>query len=215
MPNTIPDHRRNYRKNLSLTALCALLLAVAGCALKPKFLAPGYVPPQKVAVLPMSNQSNDMKGPDYVRKEFVRMIEKKGYTVVPAAETDELLRTKLGITEGGQLNSTTPQKVGAALNADAVVYGDLLEFKFMNIGFYQNKLVEANFRMLDSKTGQPLWEDQRKASRKQIQTSLKGAGQALGAGLAEKAIGNIFSVPLYEQVQAVVRMISSTLPKGH
>ncbi len=195
-------------------SVIALTLVLAGCALKPKFLMQGYTPPRKVAVLPMANQSNDMKGPEYVRQEFIRMIEKRGYTVMPATETDEMLRTKLGVTEGGQMNSTTPQKAGEALGVDAVVYGDLINFKFLNIGFYQNKLVEANFRMMETKSGQALWEDQRKASRKQVQTSLKGAGQAMAGGLVEKAVGNMLGVPLYEQVQAVVRMATSTLPKA-
>lgn len=202
------------RKKFQFASFAIVLSLLTGCALKPKMIAPGYVPPQKIAVLPMSNQSNDLKGPEYLRQEFVRHMEKRGYNIIPAAEVDEILRTKLGITDGGQLNSTTPQKVGGELNVDAVVYGDVLEFKFLNVGFYQNKLVEANFKMVDSKSGQPLWEDQRKASRKELQTSLKGAGQALARGVAEKAVGNIFGIPLYEQVQSVVKMVVSTIPRA-
>lgn len=200
------------KKISKLTIFCLTFAFLAGCALKPKLLVPGYVPPQKVAVLPMANRSNDLKGHEYVRQEFAQGIERKGYVVLPLQETDEILRTKLGINEGGQLNSVTPQKVGEALGVDAVIYGDLLDFKFVNIGFYQNKFVEADFRMVDTKSGQALWEDQRKATRKEFQTSLKGAGQALGRGLVEKAVSNMLGSPLYAQVQAVVRMIVSTLP---
>ena len=196
------------------TGLCAVLLgAVNGCALKPKMIASNYVPPKKIAVLPMSNQSNDLKGPEYIRKELVRHLQKRGYTVFPVQETDEILRTKLGINDGGQLNSTTPEKVGEALGADGLIYGDLINFKFVNVGFYQNRLVEAHFKMID-KSGTPLWEDQRKSSRKEIQTSLKGAGNALARGLAEKAVENMAGVPLWEDVQAVVRMTVSTLPRA-
>ena len=191
----------------------AVLALLAGCALKPKMLAPNYVPPKKIAVLPMNNQSNDLKGPDYVRKELVQHLEKRGYVVEPTQETDEILTTKLGINDGGQLASTTPQKVGEILGVDAVIYGDLLNFKFVNIGFYQNKLVEANFKMVD-REGNALWEDQRKATRKEIQTNLKSAGDALARGVAEKALGNMMGIPLYEQVQAVVRMTVSTLPSA-
>ena len=189
------------------------LALLAGCALKPAMIAENYVPPKRIAVLPMNNQSNDLKGPDYVRNELVQRLQNRGYEVSSIQETDEILRTKLGISDGGQLGSLTPQKVGETLGVDAVIYGDLVNFKFVNVGFYQNKLVEAHFRMVD-RSGTALWEDQRKASRKEIQTNLKAATDALARGVAEKALGNMAGVPLYEEVQAVVRMTVSTLPSA-
>ncbi len=200
-------------KNFGRRSWFFLALLFAGCSLKPKMIVPNYVAPQKVALLPMANRSNDLKGPEYVRSELARLIEARGYNIIPPAESYEVLRTKLGITDGGQLGSATPQKVAEALGVDAVIYGDLLEFKFMNVGFYQNRLVEAGFKMV-GKDGRALWEDQRKSSRKEIQTTLKSAGDALARGVAEKAVENMFQVPLFEQVQAVARMAASTLPKA-
>lgn len=185
-----------------------------GCAIKPRVLVPNYVPPQKVAVLPMTNQSNDLRGPEYVRQEFVHSLETLGYNIQPISETDETLRTKYGITEGGQLGSLTPDQIGKVLGVEAIIYCDLIDFKFINIGVYQNKFVEANFRMVDPKTGTVLWEDQRKASRKQIQTDMKEATKTFARGLAERALGNMLNLPLEEQVRAVVRRALSTLPRA-
>lgn len=204
------------QKNLARAALFGALLALlAGCALKPKYLAPGYAPPQKIAVLPMANQSNDLKGAEVVRQEFFLKIRDRGYELISMQETDDLLRTKFGITDGGQLNSTTTQKLGEALNVDGVIYGDLLKFQFLNVGFYQQKVVEANFKLVDVKSGQPLWEDQRKAiGGIKVETVPKEAAKAFGRGLAEKAVENILQIPLYEQVQQVVRRAVATLPSA-
>ena len=193
--------------------LSALLLA-GGCAVKPKMLAPNFAPPARIAVLPMANESNDLQGPEFVRQVFVRSMENRGYVIAPISETDELLKAKLAITDGGQMGSTTPQKVCAVLGVDAAVYGILLDFKFVNIGFYQNKFVEANFKMI-AKDGQQLWEDQRKAARKEVQLNLKDAGDALARGLTEKMAGNLFNSPLSEQVHQLVRMAVSTLPRAN
>ena len=196
--------------------LCSILFFIpfisACAAVKPMFLAPGFAPPEKIAVLPMSNQSNDLRGPELVRKEFVRHLQDKGYLVVPCEAVDETLRTEFGITDGGQLNSTTPQNLEKKLKVDALIYSDLVDFKFVNVGFYQNKYVEADFKMVDAKTGQLLWEDQRQATRKQIQTDPKKAADAFARGLAEKALKNALNVPLQEEVEMVVRRALSTLP---
>ncbi len=162
----------------------------------------------------MTNQSNDLRGPEYVRQEFARALEGKGYQLQSLQETDEILRAKLGITDAGQLNVSTPKEVGALLGVDGLIYGELIDFKFVNIGFYQNKFVEANFKMIEVRSGQPLWGDQRKASRKEVRPDRKEAGKAFARGLVEKAAGNMSGTPLYEEVQGAVRMILSTLPRG-
>ena len=204
----------NYGKCLFQITLLSTLILAGGCAVKPKIIAPDYSPPPSIAVLPMSNESNDLRGPEYVRKVFVRGMESRGYSVQPIQETDELLKSKLGITEGGQLGSTIPPKVCETLGVEAAIYGNLIDFKYVNVGFYQNKSVEANFKMV-AKNGQTLWEDQRNASKKEIQVDLKEAGKALARGLTEKMAGNLFDSPLYEQVHQLVRMALSTLPRAN
>lgn len=202
------------KRHYSGTIACLILAAfLTGCALKPKMIVADYAPPKKLAVLPMSNQSNDLRGPEYIRKEFVRYLQKRGYIVSPLEETDVVLREKFGVTDGGQLNAVTPVQVSEALGVDAVVYGDLIDFKFVNVGVYQNKLVEANFKMVD-RSGRPLWEDQRKATKKELNLSLRKAGKSLAKGVTEKAVGNILNIPLYEQVKIVVKQITSTVPKA-
>ncbi len=195
----------------SFIAILAAMLA--GCAVKPKMISSNYVPPQKIAVLPMANLSNDLQGPEYIRQEFIRHLTRHGYRIIDAAQTDEILRTKLGITDGGQLGSSTPQKICEALGVDAAVYGQVIDFKFQNIGFYQNKYVEVSFKMVDRR-GEALWEDQRKASHKELALSPEAAKRALVGGLVNRAVGKMLKVPLYEEVQTVVRVAVASLPKN-
>ena len=99
------------RPAMKIRNLFIAVILLAGCAVKPKMISPNYAAPARIAVLPMSNQSNDLKGPEYVREVFIRNLESRGYVVASVKETDELLRTKLGITDGGQLRSTTAEKI--------------------------------------------------------------------------------------------------------
>ena len=91
----------NPRKSaLKQIALLSALLLAGGCVLKPKMLAPNFAPPARIAVLPMANESNDLRGPEFVREVFVRNMENRGYAIAPVSETDDILKTKLAINKG-------------------------------------------------------------------------------------------------------------------
>jgi len=176
-------------------------------------LSTHYATPQILAVLPLSNQSTDIDAPGYIRQEFIKHLSHRGYQIQDTARTDEILKSKFGVNEGGQLNSTTPQKLCKGLGVDAVVYGEIEDFKYLNVGFYTNKSVAATFKMING-NGEQLWEDQRKASRKQVALSMDDAKRKLAAGLVDKIVGKMLKVPLYEEVQRVVRVAVSTLPRA-
>ncbi|MFH1380514.1 MAG: GNA1162 family protein [bacterium] len=198
-------------------SLCFVMLGciigLSGCALKPKYLAQDYAPPQRLALLPMNNQTNDLDGPEMVRKMMFESLPRRGYYSMPLEEIDELLREN-GITDGGQLKSMTHEKLGEILHVDGLIYGELLEFGDLNIGFYQRKTVEANFKMVDAATGTALWEDERKVSTKEFALNAEDAKKAFAMGLAKKAVGNILNVYLKAEAAECIRRIVSTMPPG-
>lgn len=199
-------------KKYGLCLVMAGMLAVlSGCALKPKYLAGDYAPPQTLALLPMSNQTNDMDGPEVVRQFMFNLLPRRGYHSIPLETIDAVLREN-GITDGGQLRSITHEKLGKILGVEAVMYGELIEFGDLNIGFYQKKTVQANFKMVDTATGQPLWEDERKVSKKEFALSVDAAKKAFAKGLAKKAIGKMLNFHLKAEARECVRKIVSTLP---
>ncbi|MBI3803286.1 MAG: DUF799 family lipoprotein [Nitrospirae bacterium] len=110
-----------------------------------------------VAVLPMYNATNDVDGPKVVRELADKRIQKWHYSSKPLTEVDQILRDQMGISIGSQLDLTTPQKLGAALGVDGVLYGYLLNFDDVTTGVYNEKRVRAGFRLVDTKTGKTVW----------------------------------------------------------
>lgn len=191
--------------------LAGLFLVLNGCALKPKYLVDNYAPPQSIALLPMSNLTNDMDGPEVVRQLMFEMLPSRGYSSVTLTQIDDLLR-EIGITDGGQLRSKEPQELGEKLHVDALLYGELIEFGDINIGFYQNKVVEAKFILIDAATGEKLWEDERKVSKKEFALSMDAAKKKFARGLAKKAVGKMLNIHLKAEATECVRKVVSTLP---
>ena len=62
-------------------------------------------PLKRIAVLPMKNDTNDVDGPNVVRKRMIEALENRSYMVKDVKETDQLLRDQMGINLGGQFDT--------------------------------------------------------------------------------------------------------------
>ncbi len=115
-------------------------------------------PLKRVAVLPLRNDTNDVDGPDVMRKKMVKALENHSYVVKDLKETDQILRDRMGITLGGQLDLTTAQKLGQELEVEGVLYGTLLDFDESTLGAVNVKKVRGKFKLVNTMTGQAVWE---------------------------------------------------------
>lgn len=142
-----------------ITVVLALL--VAGCAARPPVpLGPTdpLNPIRRVAVLPLKNDTNDVDGPGLLQEKMANALIRRAYSVRDVRETDQLLRDKLGINLGGQLDLTTARKLGEVLEVDGVLYGTLIDFDETTTGFYNVRKVRATFRLVDTSNGLIVWE---------------------------------------------------------
>ena len=209
---TLPFRKRAGAVVSSLVLVFALLCA-PGCGggkeVRPE--PPPAVPPAgpKVAVAPMENMSNDLSASDIIRNAFAAGVARKGYAVVPVAESDRILRETLGISYGGQLPSTTPEEVCRALEVEAVFYGDVLEFSKTTTGFINSSTVAAAFRMF-GKDGSLLWE----GNDRQVRQNVARGGGNLGAEMIAGALGNLLLNPMTPQGSRVGENIARKLPAG-
>jgi hypothetical protein len=114
-------------------------------------LADDYLvnPPLKIVILPFADHGNG----DYMvnklpltarnekernrwswthanrlRRSVAGSLATREFTVVPLLAVDAVLADR-GITNMGELNAVTPQELGRWLDADTVVYGDLLSYE--------------------------------------------------------------------------------------
>lgn len=189
-------------------------LLLAGCA------APAAAPkarhaapfPQRLALLPMDNQSTDLRGPDLVRELLKDSLDLANFELAENAEVDEKLKS-IGISDGGQLNAVTPQRLGELLGADALVYGDLTEFSNANVGVYANRTVEVSLKLVDAKTGEKLWETSKRKANSKLGLSKDAALGNLKSGYAEKALEGIMNNPLRPEAEEAVRLLVKDLLK--
>ncbi|MBE0606909.1 MAG: DUF799 family lipoprotein [Deltaproteobacteria bacterium] len=198
---------------VSALILVSVLLSASGCGRRKEVRpepAPVIAPAgPKVAVAPMGNMSNDLSASDIIRDAFAAGVARKGFAVVPLAESDRILRETLGISYGGQLPSTTPEEVCGALGVEAVFYGDVQEFSKTTTGLFNSSTVAASFRMF-GKDGSLLWE----GNDRQVRQSVAHGGGNLGAEMIAGALSNLLLNPMTPQGRHVGENIARKLPPG-
>jgi len=147
---------------LAYSVLLALALLVSGCVATQHHRAPLHYdasnPLKRVAVLPLRNDTADVDGPNVVRKKMFQAFINKAYTVQDMKVTDQILRDRMGITLGGQLEMTTAKELGETLEVDGVLYGILVDFTELTTGAYNVKKVRADFKLVHAITGETVWQ---------------------------------------------------------
>lgn len=188
------------------------LLLFSGCALNPSYLAPNFHTPERIAVLPFANETNDVEGPEIVRKALLDILPSRGYGVVPPEEVDTVLREKFGVTDGGQLVSVAPQRIARALGADGLIFGNLLAFQDLPLGYARKRTVKANLRLLDGGTGELLWEEQKSWTTPELFLNTKDVRNAAAAQVADRQFRRMTGTFLKEETHFVLGLALQTLP---
>ncbi len=147
------------KKYVHYLATIILLAAVTGCVPPSSHLPRDFSNPLKrVAILTMKNDTNDVDGPDAMRKKMAQALERRSYVVKDLKETDQILRDRMGITLGGQLSLTTAQELGRELGVEGVLYGTLMDFNETTLGAINVRKVRGKFKLVNTMTGQAVWE---------------------------------------------------------
>ena len=140
------------------SGVAVFILFLVACAIPhPPLPHDASNPLKRVAVLPLKNDTTDVDGVELVRKKMVQALERRSYVVKDLKETDQILRDRMGITLGGQLDLTTPQKLGETLGVEGVLYGTLMDFDELTTGAINVKKVRAKFKLVNTANAQPYW----------------------------------------------------------
>ena len=225
--------------------LVVLTSAIGGCAIPHMPLPTDPSNPLKrVALLPMKNDTSDVDGPNTVRAKMVEALTKRSYVVMDTKESDQILRDRMGINLGGQLELTTPQKLGETLGVEGVLYGELIDFDETITGLYNAKKVRGKFKLVSTMTGQPLWErglgvkteqgtsglasslvklgaraaDAREKEAPwvtiQSQTTNQSTGSSFGMGLGLSLLSKAIGSHLDTESKELARLVTDNLPWG-
>jgi hypothetical protein len=191
-----------------------LLSVLAGCGpTHPLYLKKGASVPLRIAVLPVDNMTTDLDGPPAVRALTQKLVGLCGFGAPSQEEVDGTLKDQFGITDGGQLPSVSAQKLGEGLKVDGLLYGNLEEFSYINIGFFQKRTVQARFWLVDAATGEKVWEDEQKVSDSLIVTDLKDAEKALAVGLGVEWAEKMLKITLLPETTLMLNRVFETFPK--
>ncbi|MBI5050599.1 MAG: DUF799 family lipoprotein [Nitrospirae bacterium] len=215
------QRQRAFRVLLLLSFASSALFFTSGCITTPP--PNPNNPLANTAVLPMVNNTNDLDGPMFVRTAFNQIVLKRHYETMPLAQIDGILKDKMGITLGGQLDFTNPgagaplpQEIGKLLGVDYLFYGTLIEFKQIIIGVYNKTQVKVKFKLINARTGEVMWEQEAEEGRSEINTSVSDATESAIKKFTGTALTKAFKAnPLKPETNAVVLKLMKTLPSGY
>lgn len=160
----------------------AVALFLAACAIpRPPLPHDASNPLKRVAVLPLKNDTNDVDGPEMLRKKMIHALEQRSYVVLDIKETDQLLRDRMGITLGGQLEMTTAKQIGETLGVEGLLYGTLMDFDELTTGAINVKKVRGKFRLVYATTGQVMWQRALGVRSEMAMAGNAGAAAAIAA----------------------------------
>ena len=165
----------------------------------------------KAAVLLFDNQSVDVGAPASLRKMVVSRLRQMGYDVMELERVDAGLK-KLGITDGGQLGSASPEALGRALGVPGLFYGTIEDFTFTNVGFWVKRRVRLRLRFIAASGEQVLWENVGEGSTNKMTLKKNEAGRRFIRGMAEKALENMFDSALAKESKEAVERVLYKLP---
>ena len=201
-------------RNRNFIPFMFLFAALAGCAATaPSAPRHGAAFPSTIALLPFENESLDLRAPEILRDLLDTYLSAANFNLTDVKEAEEKIHG-IGIQEGGQLNAVTPQKLGALLGADALLYGDIETFNNANIGVYAQRTVKVSLRLVDAKTGKTLWETEKSKANSELGLSKAAAKNIALKGYATKAAENLADNPLYPESEDVVRLLVRELGKA-
>lgn len=197
-------------KRAHLFFTLGILALLAACAAGAQHsLVPDYKSrlPRSIAVLPVLNETVNLKAPEAFRPLIQQKASIKGYETTSISVIDKRLFEK-GIHEAGQVNSLTPQELGKLLGVDALLYTTVTEFSTTYLVAYASITVGARFELKDAKTGEKLWESDHRVKesklgldQKSMEDALKFAGLQSYTPYCEKVINASFATlpngPLY------------------
>jgi len=154
----------------------------------------------RVALLPVENQTGDARVSKILRLKLSEELRFKGYPQVDIELIDSRLAS-LANANGTGKTEISPGVVREMLGADAAMYCSLVESKMSKKLFYTPVTVSVRCELLNTSTGEILWNAQGKATGRSFDLRSKT--------LDLKALGDLEAV-----MEEVVGKVMESLPYG-
>jgi len=158
-----------------------IILLISGCATKPyDYTAFKKSKPRSILVMPPKNNSIEVNAPYIYLSTITRPLAEKGYYVFPVSVIDHFLKNN-GLPTPDEMNSIPLDKIDKYIGADAVLYITIEDWgqKFQILASVAK--VHVNFRLVDVKSAEVLWESSVIAEESSGDSRNSFAGAIIGA----------------------------------
>jgi hypothetical protein len=178
---------RPLRRAVSAYAFLAVLALSAGCSTlrikqEPVINREAFDqnPPGTLAVLPFTNASGVKEANEEARKSFYSALSGLGYEDVEPEEVDSAL-SRLAVAHQLAPEELPPPLIRGTNLADAILTADVLEVSKFWFIFYSHIKVKMCLELIDSRTGQILYQNKARGINYSISAPMSPGGIVTGA----------------------------------
>jgi hypothetical protein len=204
-------------KNTLVTAIVGFFIAagMSACSIPgiSKPLAPDVLEesllPHRVAILPFANRTSNPEAGILVRKMFYNFFSSLNYRDQEPYLVDKKLKQKNLYQKVVAGEHVSPQKLGQFLGVDAVIYGEVLSLGKIYALVYSENNAGLRARMVQSDTGQIIWELEHSIHLREGDVPLSLTG--LAATLVKTAISHQQATHMKAASELCMEMVA-TIP---
>ena len=165
-----------------------------------------------IAVLPFSDNTTSVDGPEILREMIWKALSKSGYNAIDLDSSDRALRAH-GYSQGGQLHKGKHRDFAKWTGASRVLYGDITEFRDIMLGRFGKRIVAGTLRLWDAPSKKWIWKAEEPVINEAAELGSANAAKAslgnqIGRSFLEKWMGK----PLGPESRDFVRINLETLP---
>ncbi len=193
-----------------IPALAGMTIGLLVVACKPP-APPKPALVQTLAVLPFDSEANNINAPDIMQRLVYEALTGSAYQPMDIDVVNKKL-AEAGIVDGGMLAAVDPVKLGKDLNVQALMYGNVASFGYTNIGFYSQRKVVLELKLVDVATGDLLWENTGNGVTRNVAFDKDQASKNLVQGLADQLIDKASKNPLAPESRLATLQALRTLP---
>ena len=194
--------------SISRLLLLCLIMLLGACA-TPKaydYTALKQSKPRSILVLPPLNNSPDVRASYSMLSTVTAPLAEAGYYVFPVALVDQTFKEN-GLPHPGEMHQAPLAKLNEIFGADAALFITIEQYGAVYQIFDSSVIVAAKARLVDTRSGQLLWDGAASSSSSEGQNnSSNSLAVMLIAGLIKQVANNIG-----DQGHSVARMTSYRL----
>jgi len=195
----------NSLKYYFLFLLCAILFT-SGCGTTTPYDYSAFKKrkPRSIVIIPPLNNSLEVNAPYIYLSTLTRPLAEKGYYVFPVSVIDHFLKEN-GLPTPAEMNGIPLDKIHEHIGADAVLYISIEDWGQKYTLLASTAKVHAKLRLVDTKTGDLLWE----ATAFARKSSSDGNSGGLIGALVGAVVVQIMSATIADQTPGLARQANT------